>query len=122
MKAIVADDSKAVRTLLTELLEHSGFDVTQVPNGAEALTQLRAEPETDLVLTDWNMPVMTGIEFLETIRADARLQDVCVVMVTMESDFASVRRAFRSGVNDYVLKPCSMTTVREKLSDLGFMM
>jgi two-component system chemotaxis response regulator CheY len=122
MKALIADDSKTVRALLSEMLEESGFDVSEAADGLEALTYLRAHPDTDLLLTDWNMPNLTGFELLTEVRADALLSGIRVVMVTMESDYASVRNAFRAGVDDFLLKPCTKESVRKKLSALGFEM
>ena len=122
MKALVADDSRSVRGLLSEMLEESGFEVAQAADGLEALTHLQANPDTDLVLTDWNMPNLTGFELLTEVKADALLSRVRVVMVTMKRDFASVRNAFRAGVDDYILKPCTKDALRSKLSALGFAM
>jgi two-component system chemotaxis response regulator CheY len=108
--------------LLSEMLEESGFEVAQAADGEEALAFLSAHPDTDLVLTDWNMPKVTGLQFLTAVRADALFAHVRVVMVTNERDFASVRSAFRAGADDYLLKPCTRISVREKLTALGFPM
>jgi two-component system chemotaxis response regulator CheY len=122
MKALVTDDSKTVRLLLSEMLEEAGFEVAHAADGQEALAFLSAHPDTDSVPTDWNMPKPTGLQFRTAVRADGLFSHVRVIMVTNDRDSANVRSAFRAGVDDYLLKPCTRISVREKLTDPGFPM
>jgi two-component system chemotaxis response regulator CheY len=122
MKALVTDSSQTVRTRMSRMLMESGFEVSQAKDGAQALAFLSAHPETDLVLTDWQMPSVPGLELTTAIRADAHFDHVRVVTVTMHSDAASVRSAFRAVVDDFIMTPIMTTAAHEKLMGLRFPM
>lgn len=119
MKALVIDDSRAMRKILRRILDQQGFEVTEAANGQEALDVIRAEGAPDLALVDWNMPVMDGLEFVTTLRADESYRDVTLMMVTTESEYAQVVRALAAGAHDYLLKPFTPEALVEKLADLG---
>lgn len=119
MKAIVVDDSRAVRKVLSKMLREIGFDVREAPDGKAALDSLLLDPDVGLALVDWNMPVMTGIELVEALRKDARFQRVRLMMVTSEAELSQVSRAMAAGADEYVMKPFSRDVIEDKLRLLG---
>lgn len=119
MQALVVDDSQAVRDLLTEHLGQLGFQVQQAADGLEALTRLTEMPRLAVVLLDWSMPGMDGLEVLRRVRADGRYTDVPVVMVTTESELPSVADALSAGASEYLMKPFDAQSLLEKLLLLG---
>jgi two-component system chemotaxis response regulator CheY len=119
-KALVVDDSRAIRTILSRALIGHGFEVSQACNGREALEVLDREfPAISLVLADWNMPEMNGIEFVRKMRADSRYASVLVMMVTTETHIEQIGLALEAGVNEYVMKPFTPEMIAEKLRMMG---
>jgi two-component system chemotaxis response regulator CheY len=115
-RALIVDDSKTVRLILTRLLREVGFQsFAQAGDGQEALDRLR-ESKPELVLVDWNMPVMSGLEFLVEMRSHRQYDDVVVVMVTTESEMSQVASALEAGANEYVMKPFTKEVIQEKLA------
>jgi two-component system chemotaxis response regulator CheY len=115
-RALIVDDSKTVRLILTRLLKEVGFQsFAQAGDGQEALDRLR-ESKPELVLVDWNMPVMSGLEFLVEMRSHRQYDDVAVVMVTTESEMSQVASALEAGANEYVMKPFTKEVIQEKLA------
>ncbi len=119
MKALVVDDSRAMRMVLTQMLSGFGFDVSQACHGGEALKHLAAHPDTALALVDWNMPEMNGIEMVEAVRKDHAFDEVRLMMVTTETEMANAQRAIASGANEYVMKPFTKDVILDKLRLLG---
>jgi len=119
VRALVVDDSRAMRVLMTRMLKEIGFDVQEAGDGREALTRLREMGEVDIVLVDWNMPEMDGLEFLRAVRADRGWDDIRVMMVTTECGMDEVMSALQEGADDYVMKPFDKEIIREKLILLG---
>lgn len=119
MRALVIDDSRAMRAILAQALKQLGFETTQAGNGQEGLDQLRESPAPDLVMVDWNMPVMGGFDFVKAVRADPRWAGVRVVMVTTETEMPQVSAALAAGVDEYVMKPFTRDAIRDKLQLLG---
>jgi two-component system, chemotaxis family, chemotaxis protein CheY len=120
MRAIVIDDSRAIRMILRRIVGQAGFEVLEAEDGKEAieiLAGLDAAPE--LALIDWNMPNMNGLEFVSAARADKRLRDMSLVMVTTESEQSQVARALAAGAHEYVIKPFTSDALLEKLALLG---
>lgn len=120
MKILVVDDFSTMRRIVRNLLVELGFTNTliqEAEDGNAALALLRAAP-IDLVVTDWNMPNMTGIELLRAIRADAALKAMPVLMVTAENNRDQIIAAAQSGVNGYIVKPFTAVTLREKLDKI----
>ena len=117
-RALVVDDSRAIRAMLRRLLSGLGFEVADAGHGADALAVLEADGPVDLVLCDWNMPVMDGLTFLKTMRANRRYADVVVLMVSSESDPEKVARALMKGADDYVIKPLTAEVLVAKLEML----
>jgi two-component system chemotaxis response regulator CheY len=119
MQALVVDDSVAVRGLLSEHLSQLGFQVEQAASGFEALAKVQAMPHLTVVLLDWTMPGMDGLEVLRRIRAEGRYANVPVVMVTTQGELPFVDDAFNAGASEYLMKPFDAQTLLEKLLLLG---
>jgi two-component system chemotaxis response regulator CheY len=121
MKALVVDDSRAMRTILTKALKEAGFsDVAEAQHGKAGLDYLVSHPDTQLALVDWNMPEMTGIEMVEAVRREQALADVRLMMVTTETEMSHMQRALDAGANEYVMKPFTKDVITDKLRLLGF--
>lgn len=119
-RALVIDDSKAMRTILRRILGGQGFDeIHDAENGRVALELLERLGPVDLCCVDWNMPEMNGIEFVRAVREDTRYVDVTLMMVTTEVDVHNVVRALAAGANEYVMKPFTPDTIIGKLEILG---
>jgi len=119
-KALVVDDSRAIRTILSKTLKGYGFEVCQAGNGREALETLEREfPDVSLVLADWNMPEMNGLEFVKKMRTDARFASVLVMMVTTETNLEQMIVALEAGANEYVMKPFTGEVIADKLRLIG---
>jgi len=119
MRALVVDDSTAVRLYLRKILLPYGFEIVDARNGREGLQRVR-EQQIDLVLLDWNMPVMNGLELLQHIRSEPGVGSPCVMMVTSENDLQEVAQALEIGANEYVMKPFTPEIIADKLALLGF--
>ena len=120
MKAIVIDDSRAMRLILKRIVVNLGFEVMEAGDGREALDLLAKSDEVpNLALIDWNMPNMNGLEFVIAARADQRLREMTLVMVTTESEYGQIVRALAAGAHEYVIKPFTESAMIEKLALLG---
>jgi two-component system chemotaxis response regulator CheY len=120
MRAMVVDDSRAMRTLLRNLLKSTGLEVVaEAGNGIEALTALRAAGTVDVALVDWNMPEMNGFEFIQAVRADDTWAAMRIIMVTTESEIEKMTKALEAGANEYIMKPFTKDAIRDKLQLLG---
>ena len=117
--ALVVDDSRAIRMILTRTLSSLGYSVTPAANGREALDALELDPLVSLALVDWNMPVMNGLQFVKALRADGRYSATKVLMVTTETEFEQITAALEAGANDYVMKPFTDEVITERLQALG---
>ncbi|MFO1041249.1 MAG: response regulator [Planctomycetaceae bacterium] len=119
MKALIIDDSRAMRRILKLIVVQLGFETIEAENGREGLDQLRRFPETELVLVDWNMPEMNGLEFIEIIRSNPNYDDLKLVMVTTETEPTRMARALLAGVDEFVMKPFTADILVEKLQLIG---
>jgi two-component system, chemotaxis family, chemotaxis protein CheY len=120
VRAIVVDDSRAMRLILRRIVGQLGFDVIEAEDGQAALEALAAAEEVPtLALVDWNMPRMNGLEFVSAVRADQRLREMTLVMVTTESEQTQIVRALAAGAHEYVIKPFTSGAMVEKLALLG---
>ena len=120
MHALVIDDSWLVRQVLCDMLGQLGFAVTEARNGREGLDRLRGGPAPDVVLVDWNMPEMNGLEFVKTVRAEGRFKSLPLMMVTCETEVEEISAALAAGANEYVMKPFYKEVIADKLQLLGF--
>ncbi len=119
MKALVVDDSRAIRLIISRSLKALGFATVEVTNGQEALDALASSGPFDVALVDWNMPVMTGYEFVCAVRGDRAHDEMAIMMVTSESEQSQVQRAIEAGASEYLMKPFSTESIEEKLAILG---
>jgi two-component system chemotaxis response regulator CheY len=119
MKAIVIDDSRAIRKILGKRLLDAGYDVVEAGNGREALEVLGTAGTVRLALVDWNMPEMNGLEFVRAVRHDPAHSGMCVVMVTTETEMSQMVRALAAGANEYLMKPFTAEALGNKLDLLG---
>ena len=120
MKILVVDDFSTMRRIVRNLLVELGFSnplIQEADDGENAIAMLRAQP-FDLVVTDWNMPNMTGIDLLKAIRAEASLKGLPVLMVTAENNREQIIAAAQAGVNGYIVKPFTAATLKEKLTKI----
>jgi len=119
-KALIVDDSRAIRSILGKILIKNGFEVFQAGNGVEALEALATEAsDISLLCADYNMPEMNGIELLQNMRAIPSFASIPVLMITTETHMASMQAAFAAGANEYVMKPFTADMIVDKLRMLG---
>jgi two-component system chemotaxis response regulator CheY len=116
MRALVIDDSRAVRAFIRPILRELNLEVIEAGNGQEGLDRLAEFPDTALVLVDWNMPVMDGLQFIQAVRADRGNDALRIVMVTTETESEQMNRAMAAGANEYVMKPFTRDVLIAKLS------
>lgn len=119
MKALVVDDSRAIRVILTKMLAEFGYEVSEARHGREALLHLQSHPDTAIALVDWNMPEMNGFELVVAVHADPSLASVKLMMVTTEIEMSQMVKALEAGAHEYVMKPFSKAVIEDKLRLLG---
>jgi two-component system, chemotaxis family, chemotaxis protein CheY len=119
MRALVVDDSSAMRAVLGMTLKRRGFEILQAKDGFEALTVLSGSKPVDLILIDWNMPGMNGLELLQRIRRQPDYAGTQVLMVTTETGMGQMADALAAGANEYIMKPFTPDVVLDKLQLLG---
>lgn len=118
MKILIVDDFSTMRRIIKNLLRDLGFTNTQeADDGKTALPMLQGG-DFDFLVTDWNMPGMTGIELLKAVRADERLGELPVLMVTAEAKRDQIVEAATAGVNGYVVKPFTAAALKEKIEKI----
>jgi two-component system chemotaxis response regulator CheY len=118
--ALVVDDSRAIRTILSKTLKELGFEVREAGNGKEALEVIQAEKSAvTLILVDWNMPEMNGLELLKRLRQNPEFSSLVVVMVTAETELDHIAEALEAGANEYVMKPFTKDIIIGKLQLAG---
>lgn len=119
MRALIVDDSRAMRALLRGILHEFGFETLEAGNGKEALVRLDTDGVVDVCLVDWNMPEMDGLAFVKAMRANRKYAEIKVMMVTAENDMAKMARALMVGADEYAMKPLTRDVLAEKLAMLG---
>ena len=115
---LVVDDSKVIRKVARHILETLNFEVSEAADGKEALDSCMASVP-DVILLDWNMPVMSGMEFLKLLRQRGHSDQPKVVFCTTENDMAHIRAALEAGADEYVMKPFDRETLHIKLQLVG---
>jgi two-component system chemotaxis response regulator CheY len=119
-KALVVDDSRAVRMILSKILRDLGYETHEAANGVEALELMESEGASmALVLADWNMPEMNGLDLLKRLRQNPAFVSIPVVMVTTETGLDQMVTALEAGANEYVMKPFTKDILVEKLQMAG---
>jgi two-component system chemotaxis response regulator CheY len=120
VRALIVDDSRAMRTILGRILRGLGFEVVEAGDGSEALLRLEEAGGADLALVDWNMPGMDGIGFVRAVRRQAAYDAMRLMMVTAENELESVARALEEGADEYVMKPFTREVIAQKLEMMGW--
>jgi two-component system chemotaxis response regulator CheY len=119
LKVLVVDDMSTMRRIVKNVLKQIGFsDMVEAENGQDALNKLRAAGDFGLVVSDWNMPVMQGIDLLRAVRADAELKHLPFLMVTAEAQKENIIEAVQAGVSNYVVKPFTAEALQGKLEKI----
>lgn len=119
MNTLVIDDAKAMRIILKQIIESIGGHVEEAANGKEGLNKLKSMGATDLVLVDWNMPEMNGLDFVKNVRTDEAYRNLPIVMITTETEAAQMSQALAAGANEYITKPFTKDIIKGKLNVLG---
>jgi two-component system chemotaxis response regulator CheY len=119
MRVLVIDDSRAMRAILRQMLGGVGFEVAEAADGREGLRRLREGAPPDLVVVDWNMPVLDGLGFVKELRADGAYAALPVLMVTTETEMGRMAEALEAGASEYVMKPFTREDLLSKLDLLG---
>jgi two-component system chemotaxis response regulator CheY len=115
MNVLIVDDYKTMLRIIRNLLKQIDFNnVDEATDGAEALAKMRAS-NYGLVISDWNMQPMTGLQLLQEVRADARLKQMPFIMITAESKTENIIAAKQAGVSNYIVKPFNAETLKEKI-------
>ncbi|MCD8563037.1 MAG: response regulator [Alphaproteobacteria bacterium] len=115
---LVVDDSRVVRKVARRIVEDLGFTCSEAEDGQQAYDACKAQMP-DAILLDWNMPVMSGIEFLEKLRQMENGQTPKVVFCTTENDIAHIQKAIQAGANEYIMKPFDSEIIESKFSQIG---
>ncbi len=118
IKILVVDDFATMRKIVKNVLQQLGYtNIEEAENGEEALKKLKAD-KFDFVVSDWNMPVMDGLTMLKKIRSDENLKHIPVIMVTAEAEKSKVIEAIKAGVNNYIVKPFTAETMKQKMDQI----
>ena len=119
LRALVVDDSRAMRGILRRILNERGIAAIEAANGRQALELLQSGEQVQLALVDWNMPEMTGYEFVCAVRQVSAWDSIPIMMVTTEAEIEQMTRALEAGANEYVMKPFTADVIAGKLELLG---
>lgn len=119
MKALIVDDSRAIRSVIRRKLTDLGFEVFEAGNGQEGLERIDEHPDIGIILVDWNMPVMDGLEFVRRVRKTPDTARMPLLMVTSETEIRQMVKALAAGANEYLMKPFDAQALEEKLRLLG---
>ena len=115
---LIVDDSKIVRKVIHRIVEVLGFAILEAENGQEAVEQVRNNT-IDVVILDWNMPVMDGMECMKIIRADPSIAQPKIIFCTTENEFEKIQQAIINGADEYVMKPFDEAIIKGKMIQLG---
>jgi two-component system chemotaxis response regulator CheY len=115
MRVLVVDDSSIIRRVIQQILEVLGHECVQAGDGVHALETLRVTDGIELILLDWNMPEMNGIDFLRTVKAEPEFKDIPVIMITTESERRRMIEAIEAGAEHYLTKPFQPETLATKI-------
>jgi two-component system chemotaxis response regulator CheY len=118
VKALVVDDSRAMRTIIGQILKGIGFEIVEAGNGREGLDRLDPDQLPRLALVDWNMPEMNGLEFVNAVRRRPEFNAMSIMMVTTETEMSRMADALANGVDEYVMKPFTRDAILQKLENL----
>ena len=119
MKALLVEDSRAMRTFMGTIVRKLGIEVHEAEHGLDALERIASLDALDLLLVDWNMPEMDGYELVKRLRADDQYATIRILMVTSESDLENMVSALEAGADEYLMKPFSAEELEGKLIQIG---
>ncbi len=115
---LIADDSKIIRMVLAKIMTNLGFDVIEAEDGEDVVKQWRKTP-LDLIIMDWRLPVMEGIDVLYMIRSNVKMQQPKILFCSSLNDEAKIREALQGGADDYIMKPFDEEIIESKITMLG---
>ncbi len=119
-RCLIVDDSKVIRMVARRILEGFNFEIDEAADGQKAVEACQKQMP-DAILLDWNMPVMTGIEFLRKLRSMEHGADPVVVFCTTENDLSHIQEAISAGANEYIMKPFDSEIIQAKFSQVGLL-
>ena len=119
LKAMVIDDSRAMRTIVGQILKGIGFEIVEAANGREGLRLLEKIELPAIAMVDWNMPEMNGLDFVCEVRSQPKYGGMRIIMVTTETDIKRMSEAMVHGVDEYVMKPFTKEIILRKLEQLA---
>jgi two-component system chemotaxis response regulator CheY len=119
MRALILDDSRAMRMILRRIMRSAGFEVVEAADGRQGLDALAGGPLPDVALVDWNMPGIDGLAFVNAVRDNPDYRPMTLMMVTTESEHDQVVRALAAGAHEYIIKPFTADAIVDKLELLG---
>jgi two-component system chemotaxis response regulator CheY len=117
---LIVDDSKIVRKVVRSIVEQLGFLVIEAEDGQVAVAQVKANA-VDVIILDWNMPVMDGLECMKQIRADTAIAQPKIIFCTTENEFSKIQQAMTAGADEYVMKPFDESIIAGKMRQLGIL-
>ena len=119
LKILIVDDFPTMRRIVRTLMKQNGYtNLTEAEDGEQALRMLNVEMDYEMVVSDWNMPNMTGLELLKAVRADAKLKHLPFLMVTAEAEKENIIEAVKAGVSNYIVKPFTGQALKDKLDKI----
>mgnify|MGYP001247764265 CR=1 FL=1 len=119
-KILVVDDSSTIRAIIKKQLKDMGFTNVILADDGAAGFKIANESDIDLIISDWNMPKMTGLEFLKAVRADEKLKETAFMLLTSVDDKDSISEALKAGVNQYIIKPFTANQLQDKINLIKF--
>lgn len=119
LKFLIVDDSQTMRRIVTNSLKNLGYeDFVEASDGKDALVKLSADDSLNFIITDWNMPVLSGLELVRAIRGDEKMKELPILMVTTRGVKEDIIEALKAKVNNYVVKPFTPAILREKIDQI----
>ncbi len=120
MRALIIDDSRANRMVLQRFLKEFGFETTEAENALDAIWKLNKGEDIALITVDYNMPKMTGSQFVRVVREKPELKEVPIIMITSDNTAQRMTEALQAGTNEFLVKPFTQEMIEQKLITLGF--
>ena len=120
MRALIIDDSRANRMVLQRFLKEFGFETTEAENALDAIWKLNKGEDITLITVDYNMPKMTGSQFVRVVREKPELKEVPIIMITSDNSAQRMTEALQAGTNEFLVKPFTKEMIEQKLITLGF--
>jgi two-component system, chemotaxis family, chemotaxis protein CheY len=119
MKTLIVDDFPTMRRIVKTLMRQNGYNnFVEAEDGFQGLKSLESTPDIEFIISDWNMPNMSGLEFLKAVRGDSRFAHLPFLMITAESEKDNIVEAVKNGVSNYIVKPFTGTALQEKLNKI----